>query len=105
MSLLIKNLIILLLIAIFVFSCSEDEILPEEEFIKVYVDILIARDTTTDKSITPDSIKAIVLNKHNVPDSVYIKTIEHYNSSSEKWEEFFNNAIKHVEELQAKEEE
>ena len=90
-----------LLIFAFIISCSENEILPEDELIKIYVDILIAQDTTTDKSITTDSLKATVLKKYDVNDSLYVNSIEHYNSSPEKWEGFFNNAIKYAEELRA----
>jgi hypothetical protein len=52
-----------------------------------------------------DSLKSTVLWKYNVSDTVYAKTIEHYNNNPGKWEEFFNNAIKKVEELNAKKEE
>jgi len=90
-----------LLIFAFIVTCSEKEIIPEEKLIKIYVDILIAQDTTSDKSITVDSIKTIVLKKYEVPDSLYVMLIERYNSSPAKWEEFFNNAIMYVEELRA----
>jgi hypothetical protein len=101
----IKVVLLYLLIFPVIVSCSEDEIIPEEKLVKIYVDILIAQDTTTDKSISADSLKIIVLAKYDVPDSLYIKSIEHYNSSPAKWEEFFNNAIKYVEELRANAEE
>ncbi|UCH65772.1 MAG: DUF4296 domain-containing protein [Ignavibacterium sp.] len=89
----------------FLTYCSEEEILPEDELIKIYVDILIAQDTTIDKSITTDSLKTIVLNKYGVPDSLYVKSIEHYKSSPVQWEAFFDNAIKYVEELRINAEE
>ena len=98
-------LILYFLFIAFLTNCSEDEGLPEDKLIKIYVDILIAQDTTSDKSITTDSLKAIVLNEYNVPDSLYLKSIEHYKSSPAKWEGFFDNAIKYVEELRANPEE
>ena len=98
-------LILYVLLFAFLSNCSEEEIFPEEKLIKIYVDILIAQDTTSDKSISTDSLKALVLNKHDVPDSLYLKAIEHYKSSPAKWEAFFNNAIKYVEELRANPEE
>jgi hypothetical protein len=94
-----------MLIVTIIFSCSEKEILPEEKFINIYVDILVAQDTITDQSMSVDSLKSTVLWKYNVSDTVYAKTIEHYNNNPGKWEEFFNNAIKKVEELNAKKEE
>ena len=92
--------IIFLFITFVLFSaCEKSPALPEDKFIKVYVDILVAQDTLQDKSIPPDSIRAIILKKHNIPDSLYTNTIDYYNSSEERWEKFFDRAIKYVEEL------
>ena len=101
----IKIILIHFFLALVLVNCSEEDILPEEKLIKIYVDILIAQDTTSDKSISTDSLKVIVLNNHDVPDSLYLKAIEHYKSSPAKWEAFFDNAIKYVEELRANPEE
>ncbi len=89
---------------VFIFSCSKDDIIPEDKFIKIYIDILIAQDTLTDNSISNDSLKTLVLQKHNVTDSLFTKTIEYYNYNPDKWEKFFEDAIKQVEELKATEE-
>lgn len=101
----LKFLIYQILIALLIFNCSENEILPEEELVKIYVDILIAQDTTTNESITIDSLKAIVLKSYEVPESLYVKSIDYYNSTPAKWEEFFNNATKYVEKLKTNSEE
>ena len=101
----LKFLIFQILIALLIFNCSENEILPEEELVKIYVDILIAQDTTTNESITIDSLKAIVLKSYEVPESLYVKSIDYYNSTPAKWEEFFNNATKYVEKLKTNSEE
>ena len=85
------------------FSCSKEDILPEDTFINVYIDILVAQDTLTDSSISNDSLKTIILQKYNVTDSIYTKTIEYYNNNPDKWEKFFEDAIKQVEELKATE--
>jgi hypothetical protein len=89
---------------VFIFSCSKDDIIPEDKFIKIYIDILVAQDTLTDNSISNDSLKTLVLQKHNVTDSLFTKTIEYYNYNPDKWEKFFEDAIKQVEELKATEE-
>ena len=96
-----KNFLGYLLISVLIIGCNKDETIPEDEFIKVYVDILVAQDTLQNKSISPDSIRKIVLKKHNIPDSVYKKTIDYHNSSEEKWEKFFDKTIKYVEDLKA----
>ena len=84
---------------VFIFSCSKDDILPEDKFIKIYIDILVAQDTLTDNSISNDSLKTLVLQKYDVADSVFTKTIEYYNYNPAKWEKFFEEAIRQVEEL------
>lgn len=98
-----KEIITFTLLLILIFGCNKKEIIPEEEFIKVYVDILVMQDTLQDKSIPPDSIRAIILKQHNIPDSVYTNTIDYYNESEERWEKFFDKAIKYVEEKVPKE--
>jgi hypothetical protein len=100
-----KNITIIFLMTVIIFSCSKDDILPEDKFIKIYIDILVAQDTLTDNSISNDSLKTLILKKHNVIDSVFTKTIEYYNYDPAKWEKFFEEAIKHVEELKATDEE
>ena len=100
-----KNITIIFLLTVFIFSCSKDDILPEDKFIKIYIDILVAQDTLTDNSISNDSLKTLILQKHNVTDSLFTKTIEYYNYDPAKWEKFFEEAIKQVEELKATDEE
>ena len=100
-----KNITIIFLMTVFIFSCSKDDILPEDKFIKIYIDILVAQDTLTDNSISNDSLKTLVLQKYDVADSVFTKTIEYYNYNPAKWENFFEEAIKQVEELKATDEE
>ena len=94
-----KCFLFCIFISVLIVGCNKDETIPEDEFIKVYIDILVAQDTLQSNSIPPDSIKAIVLKKHNISDSLYTNTIDYYNSSEEKWGKFFDKAIKYVEEL------
>ena len=98
-----KNITIIFLLTVFIFSCSKDDILPENKFINIYIDILVAQDTLSDSSISNDSLKTLILEKYNVTDSVFTKTIEYYNYNPDKWEKFFEDAIKRVEELKATE--
>ena len=86
---------------VIIFSCSKDDILPEDKFIKIYIDILVAQDTLTDNSISNDSLKTLILQKYDVADSIYTKTIVYYNYNPDKWENFFEDAIKQVEKLKA----
>ena len=103
MQLKTKNITIIFLLIVFVFSCSKDDILPEEKFKKIYIDILVTQDTLSDNTISNDSLKTLILQKYNVTDSTYTKTIEYYNNNPDMWEKFFEDVIKQVEELKATE--
>jgi len=83
-------------------SCSEEEVIPEEKFIHIYVDLMIAQDTTRVNPLSLDSLKEIVFTKHNITSELYDKTIAKYNSLPEAWEEFFEKAIAYLEELKTK---
>lgn len=95
-------LLILFFILILTQACSEKDTIPEDKFVKVYVDLLIAKDTTSNDPIPLDSLKSIVLNKYNVSTEQYDNTIDLYNDSPEDWEAFFEKAIAYAEELKAK---
>jgi formate-dependent nitrite reductase cytochrome c552 subunit len=88
-----------LLSIILFFSCSDEKIIEEEKFIEVYIDLLIMQDTTSANQNSIDSIKSIVFQKHSITAKDYEQTIEQYNSSPEKWEEFFTKATAYVEKL------
>ena len=97
-----KYLTVILIILILSVCCSKDDIIPEDDFVKIYVEMLVTQDTLSDKSITPDSLRSIVLSRHNIQDSEYRHTIEYYNSSPDRWEKFFKKATDYVNELKAK---
>jgi hypothetical protein len=80
-------------------SCSNEKVIEEEKFIEVYVDLLIMQDTTSANQNSIDSIKSIVFQKHSITAKDYEQTIELYNSSPEKWDEFFDKATAYVEKL------
>lgn len=97
-----KFLKLLIIPALLLSSCSEDEVIPEEKFIHVYVDLMIVQDTTRVNSLPLDSLKDIVFTKHNITSELYDKTVAKYNSSPENWEEFFDKAIAYLEELKTR---
>ena len=95
-----------LFISIILFQGCEKEakVIPEEKFIKVYVDLLILQDTTSTDSLSLDSLKTLVFKNHNVSTEEYDETIRYYNSEPKKWEEFFDKAITYAEELKKEDE-
>ena len=80
-------------------GCDKGPPIPEEKFIKVYVDLLIIQDTTTTNTFSLDSVKTIVFNRHKVTSGQYDATIDYYNSQPEKWVVFFDSATAYVEGL------
>ncbi|MDZ7626564.1 MAG: DUF4296 domain-containing protein [Ignavibacteriaceae bacterium] len=90
----------ILIISIFLFSsCDKGPPIPEEKFIKVYVDLLIVQDTTSADTLSLDSIKTIVFTRHNISTEQYDETINYYNSQPEKWVAFFDSATAYAEGL------
>ena len=92
----------LLLIFLLVTGCEEENVIPEDDFVKVYVDLMIVQDTTRTNPLLLDSLKEIVFTKHEITSELYDNTIAKYNSSPEDWEEFFDKAIAYLEELKTK---
>lgn len=94
-----KLCLLILILPVFVLSCDTEPPIPREEFIKVYVDLLIVEDTTTAETISLDSIKTLVFNRYDILFQQYDETISYYNSRPEKWAAFFDSATVYVERL------
>jgi hypothetical protein len=87
---------------LFFSSCENKDIIPEDTFVKVYADFLIAQDTSfiDSKDTTyreTESFKQMIFRKHNVTSKQYEITLKYYNQNAELWEEFFEKAIAYVE--------
>ena len=80
-------------------ACDKGPPIPEEKFIKVYVDLLIIQDTTISKISSLDSVKTLVFSRHYISSEQYDETIDYYNSQPEKWTVFFDSATAYVEGL------
>lgn len=90
----------LLIVPILIFSaCDKGPPIPEEKFIKTYVDLLIIQDTSVTNPISVDSMRTLVFTKNDLTAEQYDRTIEYYNSRPEKWEAFFDSATAYVERL------
>lgn len=95
-------LFLLFITALFNIACKEKTPIPEEKFIKVYVDLLVMQDTTTAEKFSPDSVKSLVFKRHNISSEQYDGMIDYYNSQPEKWTTFFDSATAYVEKLKKK---
>jgi hypothetical protein len=94
-----KPYFLLILLFFFISACDKGPPIPEEKFIKVYVDFLIIQDTSTAETFSLDSIKTIVFSRYNISPEQYDKTINYYNSQPEKWIAFFDSATAYAEGL------
>jgi len=92
----------LLIIFLLLSACEKKSPIPEEEFIKVYVDLLILQDTTGTNTSSFDSLKTLVFKNHSVSAEEYDATINYYNSEPKRWEGFFDKAIAYAEKLKNK---
>ena len=80
-------------------SCSDNPPVKEEKFVKIYVDMLIAQDSTGSNGKQLEVIKRKVLKKYSVSETDYNSTLKFYNDDPKKWAEFFDKAIAYLERL------
>ena len=99
MQLLSIKFTLLIVSSLLLSGCDKEPPIPEEKFIKVYVDLLIIQDTTNTDTFSLDSVKTIVFDRHSISVEQYDATINYYNSEPEKWQAFFDSATVYVEGL------
>jgi len=95
----LKLYLLILILPVFVLSCDKEPPIAQEDFIKVYVDLLIIQDTTTAETFSLDSLRTLVFTRHNISSEQYDETISYYNSRPEKWIVLFDSATAYVEGL------
>jgi Domain of unknown function (DUF4296) len=99
MSSFLKIFPLLLIIFLLHSSCEKQSPIPEEKFIKAYVDLLILQDSTSTNTASFDSLKTLVFKNHDISAEEYEATINYYNSDPKRWEGFFDKAIAYAEKL------
>ena len=80
-------------------GCDKAPPIPDEKFLELYIDLLIIQDTTTATNFSLDSVKTLVLDRHNVSSGQYDAMIDYYNSQPDKWIVFFDSATAYVDQL------
>lgn len=99
-----KKIIILFLILLMIDSCSfkkkPDGILSEDMMVNLLVDIHMAEGYVQSLSIPYDSSRKLypvfekeVFEKHQVPDSVYVQSLQYYLRDAAKMEELYSRTI------------
>jgi len=85
------------------FNCFGSDKIPEDDFIKIYTDIIIVQDTLKLSGEELLKHKKTILKKYNYTEQEYEFTVEYYNEDVERWESFFEKTLKYLEELKKKE--
>jgi hypothetical protein len=96
-----KPVVILFLLSVF-YGCTKETPIPEDKFIMVYTDLIIAQDTSRIGPSGMDSLRAIIYERHNITRDDYTATLDYYNEKPERWETFFSKVIIRLEEMQVK---
>jgi len=74
-------------------SCSDDNKIKEGKFIKIYTDLVIAKDTS---KIKTSELKSIIFKKYEISNTDYENTLTYYNEDPRRWDEFFKKTIDYI---------
>ncbi|MHB1686038.1 MAG: DUF4296 domain-containing protein [Ignavibacteriaceae bacterium] len=96
-----KPLIIVLIFlqSLFLVSCSNKKIIPQDKFVNVYAELIFAQDTASTPASKKD-FKPIILSRYGVTAEQYQTTVDYYNQDPKRWTGFFDKVTKYVESLQ-----
>ena len=83
---------------LFISSCSK-RTLNEDDFAKIYAEMVIAQDTALYANNNFKLIQDAIFKKYGISRLEYSETIESYNKDPQKWEKFFDKAISYIEAL------
>jgi len=73
------------------------KVIPEDKFIKFYIDYTIAQDSMGTDIPATKKILSVLYKKYSVDSTQYLKTIAWYSGDPKRWETFFDKAIKLME--------
>jgi len=97
-----KKLIILLSFSIIFISCKKENTIDEEEFAKIYYNILVAQEKFKADSILLKSEQDKVFKKFGVNEKQYYSTLTSFNKDPEKWRTFFEYLKSYTDTMQKK---
>lgn len=80
-------------------GCGNKKIINEDKFVKIYTELIIAKDTSSSVPSGKNVLLKKVLSRFNVSEEQYKETIDYYNRDPEKWRKFFRKAISYADSL------
>jgi hypothetical protein len=100
----VKKLILLIVIATASFACGNNDrpanLLDKDQMVALMVDIHMVEGIASSLPIAYDSSKKLypylehqVFEKHGVPDSVYVASLQYYLRDAKTMEELYNRTI------------
>jgi len=78
------------------YGCSKYKIINEDNFVKIYSDLIIAQDTLSQPGVSLTQVKKIIFKKYGISEENYKATVDYYNSDPKKWESVFDKSIAYV---------
>ena len=97
-----SKLIIFISILLILPGCTKNKVMSEDKFMKVYVDLVVAQDTSNAPIAKFDSVKAIVFKRNGITSKDYKETINYYNKDPQKWQDFFRKTTMYVDKLRSR---
>jgi hypothetical protein len=95
------KLLFLILLVFSLSSCKSNSKIDEQVFVNLYADLLIAKEMNrgndSDYIKVRDSIYAV----YKVDHFMVQRTLDYYNSDTEKWKNFFQKVVRRLEEQPA----
>lgn len=98
----ISFIFLLFLISLFLGGCVKDQKIKEETLIKVYADLVIARESLAADSLSFTNEQKVIFTRYNVTQKLYIKTLDFYKKNPDKWKSFFEKVIAYLREKEKK---
>lgn len=94
-----KKIIILIFLTSVVFlNCKSNYRIEEKDFVNLYADLLIVKEMYRGNDSGYLKARDSIYNVYKVNQFMVNKTLEYYNSDSEKWRKFFEKVVKRLEE-------
>jgi len=97
-----KKLIILISLAIVFISCKNEKTIDEEEFARLYYNLLVIQEKFKADSILLKSEQDKLFQKSGVIEKQYYSTLTAYNKDPERWRTFFEYLKSYTDTMQKK---
>jgi len=102
LNLILKNLVVLFSFTMLIVSCKDKAVIEEEEFAKLYYNVLLTQEKFKSDSTLLKKEQEKVFLKFGVTEKQYYSTLTAYNKDPERWQEFFEYFKSYTDTLQKK---